>query len=30
MMSGIQAAACETEEGESAWGSWLLLFNAEG
>lgn len=29
MMSGIQAAACETEEGQAAWGSWLLLFNAE-
>ncbi|HEX9595578.1 MAG TPA: hypothetical protein VF982_01755 [Anaerolineales bacterium] len=29
MMSGLQAAACETEEGEPAWGSWLLLFNTE-
>ncbi|MCL5429161.1 MAG: hypothetical protein M1347_05075 [Chloroflexi bacterium] len=29
MMGGIQAAACETESGEPAWGSWLLLFNAE-
>jgi len=29
MMGGLQAAACETEEGEPAWGSWLLLFNAE-
>lgn len=30
MMSGLQAAACETEEGEPAWGSWLLLFDADG
>lgn len=29
MLSGLQAAACQTEEGEPAWGSWLLLFNAE-
>jgi hypothetical protein len=29
MMSGLQASACQTEEGEPAWGSWLLLFNAE-
>jgi hypothetical protein len=29
MLSGLQAAACETEEGDPAWGSWLLLFNAE-
>ena len=29
MLTGLQAAACETEEGEPAWGSWLLLFNAE-
>jgi cytoskeletal protein RodZ len=29
LMGGLQAAACETEEGEPAWGSWLLLFNAE-
>lgn len=28
-MAGIQASACQTEEGESAWGSWLLLFHAE-
>lgn len=27
MMGGIQAAACETENGDSAWGTWLLLFN---
>jgi hypothetical protein len=26
-MGGIQAAACETEGGEPAWGTWLLLFN---
>jgi hypothetical protein len=26
--SGIQAAACQTEDGEPAWGSWQLLFNA--
>jgi len=29
MLTGLQASACETEEGEAAWGSWLLLFNAE-
>jgi hypothetical protein len=28
-MGGLKAAACETEEGEPAWGSWLLLFNAQ-
>jgi len=28
MTGGIQAAACQTESGDSAWGSWLLLFNA--
>ncbi|MEX2160562.1 MAG: hypothetical protein WD751_01495 [Anaerolineales bacterium] len=28
-MGGLQAAACETEAGEPAWGSWLLLFHAE-
>ncbi len=28
MMGGIQAAACQTETGDPAWGSWLLLFNA--
>lgn len=27
MIGGIQAAACETEAGEPAWGSWQLLFN---
>ena len=27
MMGGIQAAACETEAGQPAWGTWLLLFN---
>jgi len=26
-MGGIQAAACETDAGEPAWGTWLLLFN---
>lgn len=30
LIGGLQAAACETEEGEPAWGSWLLLFKAEG
>lgn len=29
MLGGLQAAACETEDGDPAWGSWLLLFNAE-
>ena len=29
MMGGIQAAACQTESSEPAWGSWQLLFNAE-
>ncbi|MEX2143393.1 MAG: hypothetical protein WD740_02265 [Anaerolineales bacterium] len=29
MISGLQASACETEDGEPAWGSWLLLFNAQ-
>jgi hypothetical protein len=28
MSGGIQAAACQTESGDSAWGSWLMLFNA--
>lgn len=28
MMGGLQAAACETEAGEPAWGAWLMLFNA--
>lgn len=27
MMGGIQAAACETDAGEPAWGTWLLLFD---
>lgn len=27
IMGGIQAAACQTEAGEPAWGTWLLLFN---
>jgi hypothetical protein len=29
VMGGLQAAACETEAGEAAWGSWVLIFNAE-
>lgn len=29
MLGGLQPAACKTEEGDPAWGSWLLLFNAE-
>lgn len=29
MLGGLQPAACETEAGDPAWGSWLLLFNAE-
>lgn len=29
MMGGLKAAACQTAEGEPAWGSWLLLFNAQ-
>lgn len=29
MLGGLQPAACETEDGDPAWGSWLLLFNAE-
>lgn len=29
LIGGLQAAACETDEGEPAWGSWLLLFKAE-
>jgi hypothetical protein len=29
VMGGIKAAACETEAGEPAWGSWLLLFNQQ-
>lgn len=28
MMGGIQAAACQTESGDPAWGSWQFLFNA--
>lgn len=28
VMGGLKAAACETENGDPAWGSWLLLFNA--
>ena len=28
-MGGIQASACETADGEPAWGSWVLLFRAE-
>ncbi|MEX1247532.1 MAG: hypothetical protein WEA61_03555 [Anaerolineales bacterium] len=28
-MGGIQAAACQTEDGEPAWGAWILLFHAE-
>jgi hypothetical protein len=27
MMGGIQAAACQTADGDPAWGTWLLLFN---
>ena len=27
IVGGIQAAACQTETGEPAWGTWLLLFN---
>lgn len=29
MLTGLQASACETAEGDPAWGSWILLFNAE-
>lgn len=29
VMGGLQAAACETESGEAAWGSWVLIFNSE-
>jgi len=29
LMGGLQPAACETEEGDPAWGSWLVLFKAE-
>lgn len=29
LIGGLQAAACETEAGDPAWGSWLLLFKAE-
>jgi hypothetical protein len=28
-MGGLKAAACETDAGDPAWGSWLLMFNAE-
>lgn len=28
MMGAIQAAACQTAEGEPAWGSWQLIFHA--
>lgn len=28
MVGGLQAAACETDAGEPAWGSWLLQFAA--
>jgi hypothetical protein len=28
VMGGLKSAACETEDGEPAWGTWLLLFNA--
>jgi hypothetical protein len=29
VMGGLQAAACETDLGEPAWGSWVLIFNAD-
>lgn len=29
LIGGLKAAACETDEGEPAWGAWLFLFNAE-
>lgn len=28
LVGGLKAAACETEAGDPAWGSWLLIFNA--
>ena len=29
LVGGLQAAACETDAGDSAWGSWLFIFNAQ-
>jgi hypothetical protein len=29
VMGGLQAAACETDDGEAAWGSWVLILNAD-